>query len=139
MSRAAVLTEAKEWLGTPFHHMAQVKGAGVDCAQFLIGVFHAVGAVPKVEPGYYPHDWHFHRSEEQYLRWVARYARKVSTPQPGDIALFRFGRCVSHAAIVVEWPLVIHSYFGQGVVYADAKGAELGGRLDSFWTIEGLE
>ena len=29
--RAAVVTEAKTWIGTPFHHAARVRGAGVDC------------------------------------------------------------------------------------------------------------
>jgi cell wall-associated NlpC family hydrolase len=30
--RAAVVAEARSWLGTPFHHQGRVKAAGVDCA-----------------------------------------------------------------------------------------------------------
>ncbi|HYL49488.1 MAG TPA: hypothetical protein VET84_09005 [Stellaceae bacterium] len=43
---------------------------------------------------------------------------------PGDIALWRFGRCFSHGAIVIEWPVVIHAYLGRGCVLEDAAKAE---------------
>ena len=33
--REAVVTEAKTWIGTPFHHAARIKGAGVDCLMLL--------------------------------------------------------------------------------------------------------
>ncbi|MGH6984585.1 MAG: hypothetical protein ACREEI_10205 [Stellaceae bacterium] len=43
---------------------------------------------------------------------------------PADIALWRFGRCFSHGAIVVDWPVVIHAYLGRGCVLEDAGKAE---------------
>lgn len=135
MNRVAILAEAQSWLGTPYHHMARVKGVGVDCAQFMLAVFQGVGLMPSVDVGFYTHDWHFHRSEEQYKASVVRYARQVAQPQPGDIALFKFARCVSHGAIVIAWPKLIHSYHRQGVVFGDANGAELGGRVDSFYSL----
>lgn len=135
--RAAVVAAARDWLGTPFHHAGRVQGVGVDCLQLLLGVYGGLGLILAVDPGYYPWDWHMHRSEERYLAGVAAHAVRTATPQPGDIALFTFGRCVSHAAIVIDWPRVIHAYFGQGVVETDAEtGAELAGRLHSFWTVE---
>ena len=133
-----VVEEAKSWLGTPFHHHAMVKGAGVDCAHFLIGVFSNAKMAPVVQTEDYPPDWHFHRDEERLLGYVKRYADQVEESRPGDIALFKFGRCVSHAAIVLGWPVVIHSYYGQGVVITDATGNELGGRLHSFWRVKGI-
>ncbi len=33
--------------------------------------------------------------------------------EPGDIVLWKFGRCFSHGAIIVEWPTIIHAYVGQ--------------------------
>ena len=42
---------------------------------------------------------------------------------PGDIALWRFGRCFSHGAIVVDWPVVIHAYLGRPCVLEDAAKA----------------
>src|SRR5579864_4635628 len=44
-------------------------------------------------------------------------------PLPADLALWRFGRCFSHGAIVVDWPLVIHAYAGRGCVMEDAAKA----------------
>lgn len=139
-TREAVVAEARAWLGTPFHHHGQVKGAGVDCAQILIAVYRDAGLIPDIDVGHYPADWHLHRADERYLGWVRQYAQPTERPLPGDVALFRFGRCISHAGIVVEWPLVIHAYFGLGVVYADAeRDVELAGRLAGFWTVFAID
>ncbi len=134
-TREAVVAEAMTWLRTPYHHMARVKGGGVDCATLLLEVYHAVGLIPKINVGFYPPDWHFHRNDERYLDWVRHYARRTDNPRPGDIALFRFGRCVSHGAIVTGWPGLIHSYFRLGCVLGSADDGELQGRLDSHWTL----
>lgn len=136
MNRQAVVEEARSWLRTPYHHLARVKGHGVDCAQILIAVYSEVGLVPKLDVGYYTQDWAMHRNDEKYLGWIEKYAKPVVVPKPGDIALFRFGRCISHAAIVVEWPLVIHSYVRLGVVYSNAEqDQELRGRVAGFWSL----
>ncbi len=124
--RAAVVTEARRWLGTPYHHEARVKGpqGGVDCAQLLIGVFSAVGLIEPPAIEHYPPDWHLHRSAERYLATVLDHAREIEGPPlPGDVALWRFGRCFSHGAIVVDWPLVIHAYLGRPCVLEDAAKA----------------
>lgn len=137
-SRAAVVEEAESWLGTPYHHQGRVKGAGVDCLQILIAVYGSLGLVGDVDPGNYTPDWHFHREVEKYLDGIAAHAVRLpdgAEPKPGDLALFQFGRCVSHAAIVVQWPLVIHAYHRLGVVYADVNDAELKGRFHSAWSV----
>ena len=107
--RTAVVEEARSWLRTPYHHQGRIKGVGVDCAMLLCDVYHQVGLIPYIDPRPYPVDWNQHRSTERYLEWVEQYARPVSAPQPGDIAVWRFGRCFAHGAIVVEWPTVIHA------------------------------
>lgn len=103
----------------------------------LCEVYHAAGLVPFIDPTPYPPDWHLHRSEERYLGWVAEYADKVEMSQPGDVALYRFGRTISHGAIVVAWPTIIHAYRGEGVVLADGEKGALEGRLAGFWRIRG--
>src|SRR5262249_43477037 len=47
--RAAVVAEAESWIGTPFHHAARVKGAGVDCLMLLAEVYERAGIVPHLE------------------------------------------------------------------------------------------
>jgi cell wall-associated NlpC family hydrolase len=113
--RLAVVQEALTWLGTPWHHQARVKGAGVDCGMFLAEVFEACGILPHIEPGDYPQDWGQHRDDERFLAQVEQFAKPVKDPLPGDIVLYRFGRCMSHAGLVTAWPQMIHSYLDHGV------------------------
>lgn len=134
-TREMAVAEAKTWLKTPYHHMGRVKGAGVDCGQLLIAVYSEIGLIPNIDPGHYPPDWHFHRSEEKYLGWVQKYATKTEKPKPGDVALFKFGRCISHGGIVVDDAALIHAYIGQGCVWGSYTDAELKGRLAGFYTL----
>lgn len=135
--RAAVVKEALSWQNTPYHHMGRVKGAGVDCGMLIAEVFERAGLIPHLDIEYYPMDWHLHRSDERYLGWIAKYAKEVHRePLPGDIVLHQWGRCISHGAIVIEWPTVIHAYIGQGVVLADGTKEPLASRqraIYSFW------
>src|SRR6185437_10583982 len=74
---ARVLDEARTWIGTPYHHMADIKGVGVDCAMLPVRVFCDLGIVPLFDPRPYPHDWMLHRSDERYLGWVKQFAQRV--------------------------------------------------------------
>jgi cell wall-associated NlpC family hydrolase len=126
--RDDAIAEAKTWIKTPYHSGAKLKGVGVDCGQLLIGVYESAGIISRgdCEPGHYAFDWHLHRSEEKYLSWVKKYCDQIDgEPLPGDIAVFQFGRCVSHAGIVLEWPRIIHSYVGMGVIITDINEAIL--------------
>lgn len=46
-TRAEIVAEARSWVGTPWHHMAHLKGVGCDCIGFLRGVATARGIVDK--------------------------------------------------------------------------------------------
>jgi cell wall-associated NlpC family hydrolase len=117
---AKVIAEAKTWIGTNWHHQGRIKGAGVDCGMFLLEVYERAGIIGHVIPPPYPADWHMHRNEEKYLAFVEKFCVQVDEPKPADIVTYRIGRCISHAAIVIKWPLIIHSVIGQGVVMDDA-------------------
>lgn len=134
-----VIDEAKTWLETPFHHEAMIKGVGVDCGHLIMGAFSAVGAFAAFKPDDYPPDWHFHRGEERFLDCLRKVADPVGDPLPARVVMFRFGRCASHGGIVIEWPLIIHAYFGQGVVFSDiSENLKLRGRVHSFWQVRGV-
>ena len=132
--RVAVTREAETWLGTPYHHMGRVKGAGTDCLMMLAEVYEAAGVIPHIEVPFYPPDWHLHRDGERYLEGVMQYAHEiVGPPQPGGVALFKFGRCFAHGAIVIEWPRLIHACYSGGVLYADAEQPLLARRTVRFF------
>jgi NlpC/P60 family putative phage cell wall peptidase len=141
MQRTAIVAEAVSWIGTPFHHAARIKGAGVDCLMLLAEVYERAGIVPRVEPPFYVPDWHLHRDAERYLEGLRSYAREIdgspeqTAPLPGDIALFRFGRTFSHGAIVIEWPRLVHAYWAVRIVtWADATLYPLAGRDVRFFS-----
>lgn len=140
--RAAVVAEAATWLHTPYHHCADLKGIGVDCALSLMRIYANAGQVEFVDPRPYDPQWHLHRSEEMYLAWLVRMgAHQVQTPALGDVVMFRFGRCFSHGAVVVDAPeqiedvQVLHAYIGRGVILSRLREEPLDGRARQFWSL----
>lgn len=137
--RAAVVAEALSWLGTPWVHAARIKGAGVDCGQFLADVFERAGVVAHVPTPAYAQDWALHRSEEVFRGIVEQYARPLpsgAAPAPGDVLLFRFGRCLSHGGIVVEGRMFVHAYLNAGRVVVDSldNNGDLAARCVGAWS-----
>jgi cell wall-associated NlpC family hydrolase len=136
--REAVVKEAISWIGTPYQHEARVKGAGVDCGMFLLEVFERCGLMEHIDIPHYPPDWHLHRGEQKYLGWVKKYCHKVDRkPLAGDLILYQWGRCISHGSIVIDYPIVIHSFLNHRMVcYSDTTQDPLRDRMRaiySFW------
>jgi cell wall-associated NlpC family hydrolase len=136
--RERVVEEALSWVGTPYHSCGDEKGCGVDCVMLLIRVYSSVGLIPPIDPRPYPVDWHLHRSEERFLNGVLGVdrVRRTDDPLPGDVLLFRYGRAVSHGAILVAPRAVVHAYVGARRVIADDlhPGTDLAERFHSAWT-----
>lgn len=138
----AVLTEALSWLGTPWQHQQQCKGAGVDCAQFLIAVFVAAGIVEQITTDYYPPDWHLHRDEQKFMAYLLQHADPLegNDPQPGDIAMWKYGRHAAHGSIVLKWPVIIHSWRDEGMVtITDTPHSPIADRLTGFYRVRGMQ
>jgi cell wall-associated NlpC family hydrolase len=100
----------------------------------LMEVYSASGIISPEPIPFYPPDWHLHRGIERYLDGVMQYAREVAEAEPGDVALFKFGRSFAHGAVVVEWPRLIHAWHNAGVVYGDASQAPLAPRTVRFFS-----
>jgi len=136
--RDRVVVAARGWLGTPYHHAADVKGVGVDCAMILVRVFCDLGLVEPFDPRPYVKDWMLHRDDERYLGFLTARAREVEAPQPGDVMLFRVGRCFAHGGIVARAdPLsIVHAYApARCVVEEEVAGiAALTGRPFRFFS-----
>jgi len=120
ISRQAILTEARQWIGTPYRHQASAKGAGCDCLGLVRGVWRALyGAEPELAPDYTP-DWAERAGSETLLHAAQRHLRETSLAQaaPGDVLLFRMDARapIKHAAILDEQAHIIHAYWGRAVV-----------------------
>jgi cell wall-associated NlpC family hydrolase len=137
--RSAVVAEGYTWQGTRYHHHARIKGVGVDCANLLVGVYHAVNLVGAVDLGNYAREWHQHHDEELFLGWLEKLGlHRVQTPGQGDIAVYKFGRCFSHGAIVMDDPdMRLHSHIrGQrGVMLSRETEEPLRDRPVQYWSI----
>lgn len=137
--RSALVMEARTWLRTPWHHRARVKGAGVDCAQLVNAVYHAVVGTALSEVDY-SIDHFIHREGGALLPELEAIASIVPSARPGDIVVYRFGRAMSHAGIVTAWPDIIHAYRVEGrVVLGDGDGGRLAGRERCFYRWIGFE
>jgi cell wall-associated NlpC family hydrolase len=140
--RAAVIREARSWLGCLYRHKGRVKAGpnekgAVDCATLLAEVYHRAGVVPFVALEDYSPQWFLHANEEKYLSYVLPRAREVSEPKPGDVALCKFGRSFAHGAIIVDpgWPAIIHAFKASGQVTLDrGDGGRLGDKPPRFFS-----
>lgn len=140
LERSLVCEEAKTWVGTPYHHCADIKGHGVDCAMLLVRVIVDTGLVPPFDPRPYPPDWHLHRSEELYLQNMPARARQVMAPEPGDFVVWKWGRTFSHGGIVLEWGPkldVVHALSRERFVLRGAPPGYLGGHEVRFYSLWG--
>lgn len=129
--RVRVITAARQWIDTRFHHGAQVKGAGVDCVHFPAASFNEGLGLQILVHDYSP-QWHLHQTgadgqfEELYLRGlIAQGFVEISdgrTEEPfdpnhfvdapkgmGDLVISRLARTYCHGAIIIEWPHVIQA------------------------------
>lgn len=133
--RQRVVEEAKTWLLTPFHHMARVKGVGVDCSNMICSVYETCGVWKHREIEYYPLDWHLHRDDERYLKGVMEVADEIESEaaQIGDLVLFRFGRSYAHSGIIVGDNLVIQADLPCGVIYTELTSQPLLPRKKKFF------
>lgn len=129
-----IVQAALKWLGTPHVNQAKVRGKGVDCGMLLVAATEDAGLIKRdsisVTP--YSNEWHLHRSEEMFLKYIKKYCTKIDAAQmePGDFLMYQFGRCQSHAAIYIGKSCVIHAAVDKGVIlsnigemmFYDAKG-----------------
>ena len=119
VSRAAIVAEARAWLGTPYRHQASLKGVGADCLGLVRGVWRAVvGPEPEGAPPYTP-DWAEALGQETMLEAARRHMPEVAPgfARAGDVLLFRMalGAPAKHAAMVVSEDRILHAYWGRAV------------------------
>lgn len=105
-----IITEARTWIGTPFHHQGRVKGAGVDCIGLVIGVAHALGLsdFDSTNYGRIPNPLVMGRGLRDNMI-------KVDTIEPGCVLWFAFQSAPMHVGIVTDTGL-IHAYSLAGKV-----------------------
>ncbi|MFS4439056.1 peptidase P60 [Paracoccaceae bacterium GXU_MW_L88] len=122
--RAAVLIEARRWIGTPYQHQASLRGVGADCLGLIRGVWRGViGAEPEPLPPYAPH---WGRGDPALERAVARWFRPGGARAlPGQVMLFALQARgpARHAAIASGPGRIIHATEALGVAEMEISDA----------------
>ena len=142
IARAAIVAEARTWIGTPYHHQASVKGVGCDCLGLVRGVWRAtVGPEPERIPGY-SNDWGEAQGHETMLAAGRRHLIEIGPRQakPGDVVVFRVraGRVAKHAGILTGASTFIHAQEG-GPVCEVALGSWWGKRIAATFRFPGCD
>jgi cell wall-associated NlpC family hydrolase len=117
--RANIVSIARSWIGTPYHHRAKVKGAGVDCAMVILAIFQEAGIAPADDELHnYSPDWWQHTDQDSYMRRVLRHAYKTvqgrclptTEAKDGCIVLTRAcgSKVFNHGGVVTYWPHMVH-------------------------------
>jgi len=120
---------AREWIGTPYHHQASVKGIGCDCLGLVRGLWRElIGPEPEPIPPYSA-DWAEALGRDTLVDAGERHFVPVEpwAAGAGDIVLFRWRAHLpaKHVAILTETGGLIHAY--------DAAGALSEGPFAPHW------
>lgn len=111
-TRAAVVAEARSWIGTPWQHQARAKGVGVDCAGLVIGVSRALGLVTAgMDVNHYARMPDGRSLLAHCDEWMRRVA--LALARPGDVLVMRFDEHPQHIAIAADY-----AHGGLSIVHA---------------------
>jgi NlpC/P60 family putative phage cell wall peptidase len=119
-TRARIVTAARQWIGTPYHHQASHLQVGADCLGLVRGIYRTLhGAEPELPPPYSP-DWAEARSEETLLAAARRHLIEIlpATATGSDVLAFRWrqGLPAKHLAVLTAPDRFIHASEGHPVV-----------------------
>lgn len=117
--RAAIIAEARSWIGTPYLHQGSLKGVGCDCLGLVRGVWRAIyGCEPEAAPPYAA-DWAEACGGEALAEAATRHLLPLRPHvfEPGDLILFRWrdGLIAKHAAIATPPNSMVHAHDGAAV------------------------
>lgn len=119
VTRDAVVTTARAWIGTPYHHQASRRAVGTDCLGLVRGVWRDLYGSDAEMPPPYSRDWAEAGQTETMLDAASRHLQRIALPEmaPGDVIVFRLrpGLVAKHAAIVASSTTMIHAMEGAPV------------------------
>jgi NlpC/P60 family putative phage cell wall peptidase len=119
LTRAAIVAEARTWIGTPYRHQASLRGVGCDCLGLVRGIWrNLIGPEPESVP-VYAADWAEAGGVESFADAAGRHLRPMGVRdfRPGDVLLFRWRErtIAKHAAIAATPEAMIHAHDGIAV------------------------
>lgn len=113
LRREEIVSAARTWLGTPYHHQASVKGVGCDCVGLIRGVWRECIGPEPVKPPPYSRDWGEANGTELMQQFFIKYLHKIALADAasGDVVCMRWkpGVVAKHCLILTDAGKAIHS------------------------------
>lgn len=113
-SRAAIVAEARSWLGTPYRHQTSIKGLGADCIGLIGGVPRNLGMPSGLAWANDPamKGYSATPNEGPLMAAVSKYLVPIERAAPGDILLMRWEDDPGHFAIVSQLAplMIVHAF-----------------------------
>ena len=142
--RTAVISEARTWMHTPFHHQSRKKGSrgGVDCLGLVWGVGENTKVMDPISDTDAAPFWRYYgrrpnppKMRECLSKFLVELPKDI-IPLPGDIAWMHWGNQMPiHMALIGETAgrdTLIHSVWNMGVM-EHTLAPEYRRRVRSYW------
>lgn len=103
-----IVTQARTWLGTPFHHQARLKGKGCDCLGLVVGVVDELGLKDATGTMLAAYDEVTYSKNPDGVYLTEKLTGLLlevpaDEARAGDLALFRVRENPQHLAILTEY------------------------------------
>lgn len=143
LTRANIVIETREWIGTPYHHLASLKGVGCDCVGLVIGVWKSLGQSLKSKVPVYSPQWHLHQKESQLIDILENtyHLERLPTTSPplGSILCLGLEKGPSHhVGIMVSETTFAHSYISSKKVVEVTLDEKWKRRLRAIYDLPGV-
>lgn len=118
-TRTHIVALARDWLGTPYHHQASLRGVGTDCLGLVRGIYREFHGTEAQTLPAYTRDWAEGSGRETLLEAARRHLVEIAPfdAQPGDVLVFRWRRTTlaKHCAVLSKPTAMIHALEGAPV------------------------
>jgi cell wall-associated NlpC family hydrolase len=138
--RGQLAEQVKTWVGTGYQHRGTTR-FGCDCTGLIIGCLRELGCLGHYQLRQYPFQWNLHAEHGDY---ICEECEKIADavpcidPQPGDIVVFRFGKCRAHAGVITEAPIFVHALSTVRLCcYASLTGRQWENRWERTYRLNG--
>lgn len=113
-----IVSQARTWLGTPFHHQARLKGKGCDCLGLIVGVVDELGLEDRNGMKLAAYDEVTYSKEPDGAYLIQKLTGlleevPIAEARAGDLALFKVRENPQHLAILSDYEGalgMIHSF-----------------------------
>lgn len=140
ISRWDVVTEARSWIGTPWHHGQHLKHIGTDCVGFIYGVAHELGVMADFPAEFKGYGWHpnavlLYQACDKFMWRIPK-----SEAGLGDVLLLKFETDPQHFGIITDTnpTYMTHAHTPRGSVVEHGLSADWPARVLAAYRLPGV-